>query len=157
MDCCLFLAMVISFVMYTNFSMYHVRMKNTSKLHQGLFAGAASQSRSWWVFCALALAFLFPPVMSLSFTICTPRVLMLQGLLLFNISTEIEKESDRWKETWREQVLVHYFHFVITGGVKIEKMLNLRMRRGLGFRSKNNMSSKYDSYKSVLQKIMCSY
>ncbi|CAK6448414.1 unnamed protein product [Pipistrellus nathusii] len=96
---CLFLAMVISFVMYTNFSMYHVRMKNTSKLHHGLFAGAASQSRSWWVFCALALAFPFPPVMSSSFTValtvCTLRVLMFQGLLLFNISTEIEKESDR--------------------------------------------------------------
>lgn len=50
-------------------------------------------------------------------------------------------------------MLVHYFHFAITGGVKIEKMLNLRMRRVFWFWSKNNRS-KYVSYKSVLQKII---
>lgn len=52
--CCLFFAIVISFITCnTNCSMYHVRMRNTSKLHHGPFAGTASQSRSWWVLCAL--------------------------------------------------------------------------------------------------------
>lgn len=72
--------------------MYHVRMKNTSKLHHGLFAGAARQSHSWWVLCAL-----WPGPFILHFGTHTlhsqgadaPRPAFIQ------ISTEVEKESDR--------------------------------------------------------------
>ena len=61
--------------------------------------------------CLVALT--SPPGVSLSQAL---RVLMLQGLLLFfSISTEVEKETGRWKGAWREQVLVHCFHFVVNG------------------------------------------
>lgn len=99
-DCRLFSVTTISFIVCnTDFSMYHVTMRNISDLHHGLVVGATSQSCSSWVFCALwpwpfpsHLACLHP---SLSGTHHTLKVLMLQGLLYFSIVTEVEKESAR--------------------------------------------------------------
>lgn len=51
-------------------------------------------------------------------------------------------------------MLIQYFHFALTGGVEMQKMFDLRMRRVFCFGQNNEMRSKYISYKSV-QIIQC--
>lgn len=75
------------------------------------------------------------------------------GPLSLSISTHAGKWVPRkWpvKGTWREQVLVQYFHFALTGGVEMQKMFDPRMRRVFCFGQNNEMRSKCISYKSVL-------
>lgn len=120
-DCHLFSATTISFIVCkTDFSMYCVTMKNISNLHHGLVVGATSQSCSWWVFCAL-WPWPFPSHLaclhlSLSGTHHTLSVLISRACFISTLLLKLRKKVTG--ETWREQVLVHYFHFAMTGGVK---------------------------------------
>lgn len=148
--CYLFSATTISFIICnTNFSMYRVRMKAISDLHHWLL-GRCCQSKPHLVGFLCSVAWALP-----SFLACLPVVLMLQGLLFFNISTDVGRWVPRkWQikgdleGTGAGSAPVH---FAITGGLRWRWSKD---EEGFLFWPKNKMRTKYISYKSVLQKIV---
>lgn len=114
--------------MQYNFSVCHVRMKDVSDLHRGLVGRCCQSQLHLWISCALALAPLPPAVSSAVHS----EGAGVPGLPSFSISTDVGKWVPRkWlvKGTWREPGAGSVFSFfALTGGVEIEKMLDLRMR-----------------------------
>lgn len=140
----LFLATTISFIICdANFCMHPMRIKDISNLHHSLVAGATTSGFS--VLCGLGPFLPSRPVSahhsdgpSLCLTLqecwCSRACFYFPAFLL----KLRKKVTDRWRGTWKEQVLVHCFHFaVMMGGGKyaypLENMLNPRMKKVIRF------------------------
>lgn len=136
----LFTAIAVSFIVcHTNLPINRVSKEHFT-CTRGLAAGAASQSgfRGFPVLCGLDLSL---PSWHVSIPHClarTQRVLMLQGLLFSYISSEVEKVTDE-RRSGGSRCSFTIFILLLTGGVKIKKMLYPRMEESFLFWPKNNV------------------